>query len=123
MIYKDFPELKSGDQILVYDNWLGVINYLSNGHVYVAPIGLSATHPICVHLESVTFPEIDPMETQYERVFFPLIDGTGIDREIAEETPCDQCKCKCDFEPSFEDGLYRAFSVCRNPECKKRIEF
>ena len=54
------------------------------------------------------------------------INATEIDREVAEETPCEDCGGKCVYESKFytgDDGQehYRAFAVCL--ECGKRWEF
>lgn len=50
-----------------------------------------------------------------------LIDGTAIDREIAEEEPCAECGGKCEYVSMIAEGSYRAFSRCT--VCGETIEF
>ena len=48
--------------------------------------------------------------------------GNGIDKEVAEDGPCPECKGKCRYV-SMENGRgsYRAFAVCN--ECGEAHEF
>lgn len=50
-----------------------------------------------------------------------LVDGVSIDREIAEETPCEKCGGKCEFHPYTNGTSYRAFAVCT--QCGNTVEF
>lgn len=58
----------------------------------------------------------------------PLIDGKSIDREIAEETPCEECGSAMKYEARFgtfsgEKSEYHAWAVCTNEDCDNEFEF
>lgn len=61
----------------------------------------------------------------------PWIDGVAIDKEVAEETPCEECGAPMKYEPRYdhhvgdanEKPTYRAFAICTNPECGNEVEF
>lgn len=63
--------------------------------------------------------EIDP-----RRPYEPSGLAAGIDREVAEGSPCDRCGAACGYAGfrTFE-GTWKAFAVCTNPACRAAVEF
>lgn len=52
-----------------------------------------------------------------------LVDGTAIDKEVAEETRCQNCGGSCEYRPyvTKDNSSYRAFAVCK--QCGEALEF
>ena len=58
----------------------------------------------------------------------PWINGTEIDREVAEGTPCEECGHKMRYEArtgpeGTREAGYHAWRICTNPECDNEYEF
>lgn len=57
-----------------------------------------------------------------KRILYPLINGQEIDREVAEEFPCEKCGGECRYE-SRSGEPFRSFAICKDKECGHEIEF
>ena len=58
------------------------------------------------------------------KAWAPLIDGKGVDMEVAEEAICEECGAGMEYYPEYDDyGEYHAWAVCVNPECDHEFEF
>lgn len=50
-----------------------------------------------------------------------IVDGIAIDKEVAEQDPCQECGGAMEYVPMIATSSYRAFSRCK--ECGETEEF